>query len=715
MRQGNHRCLHPATKRSVSLVLMLLASACLYCPHSLRAARPIIPGAPAKELSEGLQKTIAQTTKKSTAAPTKKTKIKIKGLTAMSEEQALGLLGNRIGHVQDHLPSPSRADDAAFLLERILRNQGLPQAKVDWTIPKKKNRIVLTVTQGPSRHLGEVIVSGIDQALEKTLITYFKKQSIGFNLLSKGKVPYIPSLVEEAVDSAVIYLHSEGYWNAEVKLTNTIILADQGLVNLHITVHPGPLYRLAPSELRGPSPINLSRLRQQLSAYLELPANTKNIKAARKTTLSYFLDQGYAFAEIQMDKLLIGQHMRLIFIITAGNRYQIGKINIVGLERTDPQRLYRRIDKGTGSLYNPELIEAHRRKFMSTGAFSSFLIETQPRTDGTIDMTQRIQEGRARSVSSQLGVGSYEGGIFGLSYRDQNFRGKLQTLAISGEFSGLGPLGQASINDPMLFGTDLNGTLRTFLLSYDLEGYSKVEAGLGAELIWTINDHYSLRFFGNAITAQTSGDGLPDSELGYKDYNVASLGFSQRLDFRDSKINPHKGFYGELLTEVGTVTGGSAIPYFKTELRTSYRQPIKEADFLIITGRVGLNFNSNQSDYPIDLRFFLGGSDSVRSFPEREMGPSVNGDPVGGEAYWIASVEYNHKIKGPVYMNIFTDAGSLARDTGEFQTADVNYAAGLGFWLNLPIGPVRAEYGYNLNRRKGEPAGTFHFTIGVNF
>ena len=46
---------------------------------------------------------------------------------------------------------------------------------------------------------------------------------------------------------------------------------------------------------------------------------------------------------------------------------------------------------------------------------------------------------------------------------------------------------------------------------------------------------------------------------------------------------------------------------------------------------------------------------------------------------------------------------------------DVNMAVGAGLRLNLPIGPIRAEYGYNLTRDYPEPSGTFHFAIGVNF
>ncbi|RYD85404.1 MAG: hypothetical protein EOP84_02620, partial [Verrucomicrobiaceae bacterium] len=42
-------------------------------------------------------------------------------------------------------------------------------------------------------------------------------------------------------------------------------------------------------------------------------------------------------------------------------------------------------------------------------------------------------------------------------------------------------------------------------------------------------------------------------------------------------------------------------------------------------------------------------------------------------------------------------------------------AAGLGVRLDLPIGPVRLEYGYNLTRDLKEPKGTLHFAIGTAF
>jgi outer membrane translocation and assembly module TamA len=43
------------------------------------------------------------------------------------------------------------------------------------------------------------------------------------------------------------------------------------------------------------------------------------------------------------------------------------------------------------------------------------------------------------------------------------------------------------------------------------------------------------------------------------------------------------------------------------------------------------------------------------------------------------------------------------------------YAVGLGVRYQTIIGPVRAEYGHNLNPRPLDPAGTLLFSIGFPF
>ena len=82
---------------------------------------------------------------------------------------------------------------------------------------------------------------------------------------------------------------------------------------------------------------------------------------------------------------------------------------------------------------------------------------------------------------------------------------------------------------------------------------------------------------------------------------------------------------------------------------------------------------------------------------------------------WNANFELIRKFTDTVRAVAFVDAGSLSRDYDEIGSADIELAAGLGLRLDLPIGPVRFEYGFNMTRDSGEPAGAFHFAIGTAF
>ena len=82
---------------------------------------------------------------------------------------------------------------------------------------------------------------------------------------------------------------------------------------------------------------------------------------------------------------------------------------------------------------------------------------------------------------------------------------------------------------------------------------------------------------------------------------------------------------------------------------------------------------------------------------------------------WNSNVELIRKLTGSLKAVAFFDAGTLSRDFKELGTSEIELAAGLGIRLDLPIGPVRLEYGYNLTRDPGEPIGTLNFAIGVAY
>ena len=107
----------------------------------------------------------------------------------------------------------------------------------------------------------------------------------------------------------------------------------------------------------------------------------------------------------------------------------------------------------------------------------------------------------------------------------------------------------------------------------------------------------------------------------------------------------------------------------------------------------------------------------MRAFARYELGPQdAEGNALGGEGQTILNVELRKKIYGKVHGALFYDAGSVVldyQDLAEFE----DYAGGPGFGLRYltPIGPIRADFAFNIDPGENEDASVFHIAVGMPF
>jgi outer membrane protein assembly factor BamA len=343
-------------------------------------------------------------------------------------------------------------------------------------------------------------------------------------------------------------------------------------------------------------------------------------------------------------------------------------------------------------------------------------VETEVVGNRLIDATLHFDETRARDVSFGAGFGSYQGLIGRMTYGDRNLMGNLWGLTAGFEFSSRGVLGDVRVTDPWVNGSDVAASLRAYALIFGREGYEIFESGLEGKLTWNFGDHYAVELLVGTSIVDLTRDGLPSSELGETNYANPRIRATQTLDFRDNPVLPTRGWRLQNPLEFGAAVGNVSTSYIKTGLTGGWHHRINRNYQIGVGGELGMLMPSGDGgDLPIDLRLFNGGARSVRSFPERELGPTFSGYPTGGEAMWNSNFELIRTIAGSFKGVVFVDAGTLSRNFEDFGSAEIEVATGLGLRLNLPIGPVRLEYGYNLTRDTGEPNGTFHFAIGNAF
>ncbi len=651
----------------------------------------------------------------SALAVSAETRLSIRGLEGKTSEQVLGLMGGRLEHIRKGTATPARADDAAFLVRQILQKDGHLDVRVDGRVVSS-SEILLTVDEGERLSLGSVTVEGVPEEQVKKFVKLYSLPAEKDRQLGGGDAPFREEDIETGLSYVRQELNSQGYWSAEAEIAARDIDAATGKVSVEVSVRRGERFRISTPRIFSADRRGLIRTKVTVEPYIGKYATTGNLNAMRLAAEEAFGSRGYPDASITMSRTLAGASFIPEFTLDLGKRVRLNEVHAEGLVITNPERVTQRMSNLEGEWYDEAAMNKRIRGLLATGAFSSVRLDTYPVSENRIDATLHLEEGKAREVSFALGADSYQGPLFRASYADRNLWGQLLGFSSGFEVSAKGLLGEVKLTDPWLFGDDISGSLRLYALSYSREGYDALETGLDAVVSWKVGEHYSLDLLAGTSVVNLSGAGLPRSELGETLYHNPKLRFTQRLDYRDSPVLPKNGWHIETPVEIGAAVGSDSSAYALAEISGGWYHKINPKYEVALGGEFGFLVPSGNGDnLPIDLRYFNGGANSVRSFPDRELGPSVNSYPTGGEASWHANAELIRTIAGSVKGVWFFDAGGLSRNYADIGSAKLNLATGLGIRLDLPIGPVRLEYGYNLTQDSGEPSGTLHFAIGTTF
>ncbi|HEU0040268.1 MAG TPA: BamA/TamA family outer membrane protein, partial [Verrucomicrobiae bacterium] len=202
---------------------------------------------------------------------------------------------------------------------------------------------------------------------------------------------------------------------------------------------------------------------------------------------------------------------------------------------------------------------------------------------------------------------------------------------------------------------------------------------------------------------------------------------SLTYDTRNSTYLPDAGQETKLLSEFTSSYLGGERDYWKLELSSAwYFRGFAKGHVLELVGRAGVADGLNGDTVPFYDRYYLGGLYSLRGFKyrsisPRELNPTTGGffsEPIGGNTYWFASAEYSIPIVqkenlGGVRFAVFYDIGNVQSDSFAFKLSNFSDNWGIGLRLNLPIGPLRLDYGIPIHHDQfNDSSGRFQFGVG---
>jgi outer membrane protein insertion porin family len=381
--------------------------------------------------------------------------------------------------------------------------------------------------------------------------------------------------------------------------------------------------------------------------------------------------------------------------------------------------LRRRVPLDSGDPLNVVVLERARYRIARLGVFEAVDLRYDPEEGSVRDPVFKVREGPLYETNLLMGYGSYEQFRGGVEYRQRNIFGLAHQSRLELVQSMKSTSGDYTYTVPELFGESLDGTARLFGLRRREIAFLRQEYGLNLALKRRVRPLGGEATAGYTFGSYRNGrSSLATQATDDRQLRVASVNAGLTGDRRDNPLRPRRGYHWSAQIEVAHPQLGGESTYQRLELASAYHTGWGEGRWihLGLSHAVITTFGSDSTTLPVNKRFYPGGDNSIRGYQRGEAAPrGVDGFFIGAKTYLLANLELEQAVTPNWSAVAFGDALGMAEALRDYPFREKLYTAGLGIRYQTLIGPIRLEYGRNINRRPGDPAGTWHFSIGHPF
>jgi len=453
-----------------------------------------------------------------------------------------------------------------------------------------------------------------------------------------------------------------------------------------------------------------SRLwQQELAQKLQAEQNIKG-----------FPDATVEFSTLRRETNAASIQLELLANVSTGPFVRVSKVIAKGNRRTKSAVLKSRIKLEAGEPLNRVAAEKSRQSLARLGVFDSVRLHYEPVDDRTRDVIYEVEEGKPIALSVLAGYGSYELLRGGLEFENRNLFGLAHDLRVRAVQSFKASKGDLFYTVPEVFGENVNlflqgSGLRREEVSFTREEYGG-SMGIQKRLV-PIQTDFTLRYVYEFLNALDLGS-TSTNQTGVQEAKAAAFVLELHRDRLDNPLLPRRGLKLFSKLEIASASLGGNVDYQRLLLGASYHLDLNGGRLLHlgVTHGVSFTLGSTADQLPFNKRFFPGGENSVRGYQEGQASPvDADGNQLGAETYTQANVEFEQLITKNWSVVTFFDAVGFAQRRAGYPWDTGLYSVGGGLRWRSFIGPVRLEYGHNLNPRRHDPAGTLHFSIGFPF
>ncbi|MDX2322116.1 MAG: autotransporter assembly complex family protein [Moritella sp.] len=173
-------------------------------------------------------------------------------------------------------------------------------------------------------------------------------------------------------------------------------------------------------------------------------------------------------------------------------------------------------------------------------------------------------------------------------------------------------------------------------------------------------------------------------------------------------VDPYWGNQQLFSFEVASPIWGADTEMIKVQSRTKYLRSINRTHFFTSRVDLGAIYVDEIESVPASMRFFAGGSQSIRGYEYETVTPVDDKEAyIGGRYLTVGSLEYGYQFAEKWRIGFFADAGTSTNDFSE----PMSLGIGTGIRWMTPIGPIKLDFAVPMNTVT-DTKYTFHLYIG---
>jgi outer membrane protein insertion porin family len=576
------------------------------------------------------------------------------------------------------------------------------------------------------RFEGNTVLS--DRALRKSIET---RQRWFLSWLT-GRGTFQEEILQNDLEILADQYYNRGYIQVRVLQPEVIFSEDRRSLEIVIEIEEGEQFRVGQLEFRGDLIEDLDLLRSRVRFQTGEVFSRQRLRQSILSINDFYADMGYAYVNvspltrIDMEK----REVDVVFDIEQGIQVFIDRIRIRGNTKTRDKVIRRELTLVEGDLYNATALKESRRRVFNLGFFEEVNVASAAGDDESLmDLDVQVSERPTGMFTVGVGYSSIDGVVGQGSISQANFLGRGLRLELAGSFGSRTQTYQIGVTDPYFLDRNLTVGFDLYKTEREWVDFTRKAFGGNVKLGFPVTDN-TRNFWVYRYEEKEITDVDPNASRFILEQEgkstLSSVTSTLSRNTTDYRLDPSRGSVSTLSIEYAGLGGTEKFIKYNADHRHFW--PWRWGTVFSLRGHLGFVQGHGGRAVPIDERFFLGGLNTIRGFQARQVGPRIRRvEEIDGRIF--ESFEYIGGVKA-AYFNaeylfplvremglkgvIFFDTGN-AWDSGEEFFNDMRYSWGGGIRWFSPMGPLRLEWGRNLDPREGEPKSRFDFSIGTVF